>query len=261
MNPTDQSALLLQIFIDALPDCGICLLDVDGTILSCNEGTRRSLGYADGEIVGRPFSILSTAEDRAAGVPLRAFAAALAEGRHEETAQRVRKDGTEFNAHAVLTPIYGPARKLMGFGSLIRDLTPAVRAVAAVVPQQAKILVVEDDDLVRKVAIDQLTRLGYDVVAASSGPEALDILAQRSDIDLLFTDVVMPGGLNGGEVAEKARRIRPGLKVLFASGYFEGALVRNGSIEASAQFLVKPYRKSELAEKVEEVLGARASAS
>ena len=260
MNSSDQSALL-QIFIDALPDYGICLLDVDGTVMSCNDGARRIFGYAAEEIVSRPFSILSTAEDRAAGRPLQSFAAALAQGRHEETVARVRKDGTEFPAQAVLMPIYGPAKNLMGFGSLIRDLTPAARAAAAIAPQPARILVVEDDDLVRKVAIDQLTRLGYDVVAASSGPEALDILAQRSDIDLLFTDVVMPGGLNGGEVAEKARRIRPGLKVLFASGYFEGALVRNGSIEASAQFLVKPYRKSELAEKVEEVLGARASAS
>ena len=260
MNSTDQNALL-QLFIDAMPDCAICLLDIDGTILSCNEGARRSLGYAAVEIVGRPFSVLSTAADRAADGPLRAFAAALADGRHEETAQRVRKDGSEFTALATLTPLYGPARKLMGFGSLMRDLTPAPRTVAAIAPQRAKILVVEDDDLVRRVAVDQLTRLGYEVIAASSGTEALDILAGRSDIDLLFTDVVMPGGLNGGEVAEKARRLRPALKVLFASGYFEGALVRNGSIEASGQFLVKPYRKSELAEKVEEVLRAAAPAS
>lgn len=260
MNSADQSALL-QLFIDAMPDCAICLLDIDGTILSCNEGARQTLGYASDEIVGRPFSCLSTAKDRAADRPLRSFAAALADGRHEETAQRVRKDGREFTALAVLTPLYGPERKLLGFGSLMRDLTAAARTVAAIAPQRAKILVVEDDDLVRRVAIDQLTRLGYEVIAASNGLEALDILAGQSDIDLLFTDVVMPGGLNGGEVAEKARRIRPGLKVLFASGYFEGALVRNGSIEASGQFLVKPYRKSELAEKVEEVLRATAPES
>lgn len=257
MNPTDQN-LLLKLFVDALPDCGICLLDVDGTILSCNEGARRSLGYAAEEIVGRPFSVLSTVEDRAAGRPLRSFAAALAEGRHEELARRVRKDGTDFMARIVLMPLLGPDGKLMGFGSLTSDLTPSAQAAAALVPQRAKILVVEDDDLVRQVSIDQLTRLGYDVVAVSNGPAALDILAGPSDIDLLFADAMMPGGMNGGEVAEKARRLRPGLKVLFASGYFEGALVRNGSIEASAQFLVKPYRKSELAEKVEAVLGAKA---
>ena len=91
---------------------------------------------------------------------------------------------------------------------------------------------------------------------ASNGPDALEILARTPDIDLLFTDVVMPGGLNGREVAEEARKIRPGLKVLFTSGYFEGALVRDGALETSVRLLVKPYRKKELAEKIEDVLAS-----
>ena len=73
---------------------------------------------------------------------------------------------------------------------------------------------------------------------------------------MLFTDVVMPGGMSGGDVAKQARLVRPDLKILFASGYFEGALVRDGNIAASTHFLVKPYRKKELAVKMHEVLNS-----
>jgi two-component SAPR family response regulator len=78
----------------------------------------------------------------------------------------------------------------------------------------------------------------------------------RSDdqVDLLFTDVVMPGELAGRALAAKAMELRPGLKVLFSSGYFEGALVGKGELETNVQFLPKPYRKQELAQKIEEVL-------
>lgn len=92
------------------------------------------------------------------------------------------------------------------------------------------------------------------MIAAAGGAEALELLARCPDVDLLFTDVSMPGGVGGREVAERALQIRAGLKVLFASGYFEGALVRDGVLDDSAQFLVKPYSKKDLARKVEEVL-------
>jgi DNA-binding LytR/AlgR family response regulator len=80
------------------------------------------------------------------------------------------------------------------------------------------------------------------------------MLRHDDNIDLLFTDVVMPGDLAGRALAAKAMKLRPGLKVLFASGYFEGALVGKGQLETDVQFLAKPYRKKELAQKVEEVL-------
>ncbi len=114
----------------------------------------------------------------------------------------------------------------------------------------------DDDRGVRDVALSQLKGLGYDVLQASNGSDALELLRANPDIDLLFTDVVMPGGLNGREVAEQARKILPGLKVLFTSGYFEGALVRDGALESSVRLLVKPYRKNELAETMAEVLAA-----
>jgi len=120
----------------------------------------------------------------------------------------------------------------------------------------AKILVVDDNQGVLGIAIDQLTSLGYRVIAASTGAEALEMLRQDEQVDLLFTDVVMPGELAGRALAAKAMEMRPGLKVLFSSGYFEGALVGKGQLATNVQFLPKPYRKQELAQKIEEVLSA-----
>lgn len=116
------------------------------------------------------------------------------------------------------------------------------------------VLLVEDDALVRSYAETQLAALGYQVVSAGDGPEALEIIRKQQDIDLLFTDVIMPGGLNGRELAEAARAIRPELKVLFTSGYTENAIVHHGRLDPGVTLLGKPYRRSELAAKVREAL-------
>ena len=91
---------------------------------------------------------------------------------------------------------------------------------------------------------------------ASNGAEALALLERDQSIDLLFTDVVMPGELAGRALAAKALKMRPSLKVLFVSGYFEGSLVEKEQLETDVQFLAKPYRKKQLAQKIEEVLAA-----
>jgi CheY-like chemotaxis protein len=117
-----------------------------------------------------------------------------------------------------------------------------------------KILIVEDDDLVRSHAESQLADFGYDVIAASSGSEALDILEKEPDVDLLFTDVIMSGGMNGRELAEVAKRLRPKLKVLYTSGYTENAIVHHGRLDEGVQLLQKPYRRHDLARKVRAVL-------
>ncbi|WP_209428310.1 PAS domain S-box protein [Pararhodobacter sp. SW119] len=119
---------------------------------------------------------------------------------------------------------------------------------------QETILVVEDDALILQQLIAQLTGLGYEVVTASAGPPALDILRGRSDVDLLLTDVVLPGGMNGRQIAEAAQVICSGLKVLYTSGYSENAIVHHGRLDPDVSFLGKPYRRSELAAKVREVL-------
>jgi PAS domain S-box-containing protein len=116
------------------------------------------------------------------------------------------------------------------------------------------ILVVEDDDLILQQLMAQLLGLGYRVIAASAGPPALDILLARSDVDLLLTDVILPGGMNGRQIADAALAIHPSLKVLFTSGYSENAIVHHGRLDSGVNFLGKPYRRSELAAKVREVL-------
>jgi PAS domain S-box-containing protein len=112
------------------------------------------------------------------------------------------------------------------------------------------ILLVEDDHLVREYARSQLLGLGYNVVCAEDGKRALDILRSDARCDLLFTDVVMPGGLSGRQLADQAKLLRPGLKVLYTSGYTENAIVHHGRLDPGVLLLNKPYRRVELAEKV-----------
>ncbi|QIB64454.1 ATP-binding protein [Kineobactrum salinum] len=116
------------------------------------------------------------------------------------------------------------------------------------------VLVVEDNDLVRQYVISLLQGLGYRVTSAGSGPEAVHILQESADIDLLFTDVVMPGGMNGRELADTAYQLHPGIRVLFTSGYTENAIVHHGRLDRGVQLLSKPYRRQELATKLRKVL-------
>ena len=119
------------------------------------------------------------------------------------------------------------------------------------------VLLVEDDELVRKFAMSQLVSLGYRVFQAGDGPEALQLLARHGDIDLLFTDVVMPGGMNGRQLAETALARRPGLKVLYTSGYSADVLVHDGKVDRGLTLLAKPYGRQDLARKVRMTLDAR----
>ena len=257
---SDVRGELLQRFVEDLPDCAVFILDPEGTVLSWNAGARSILGYTADEIVGRPFAALYGGLPPGT-MPAEAMGEALARGRHEETILLRRKDGRPLKVCSVLIPLYDARERHVGFGNLTRDLEGSP-ALSPATPQQdlavrrgaQQILVVDDDDNVRAVAVRQLTSLGYRVIAAPGGAQALELLRAVPDIDLLFVDVIMPNGMSGRECAEQAQTLRPGLKVLFASGYFEGALVQRGDVEKAAEFLVKPYRKKDLAEKVQQVL-------
>ena len=109
------------------------------------------------------------------------------------------------------------------------------------------ILVVEDDPLVRKYVITQIASLGYGTLQAANAAEALKVVESGVPIDLLFTDVIMPGGMNGRQLVEAATKLRPALRVLFTSGYTENAIVHHGRLDAGVLLLAKPYRKPELA--------------
>jgi PAS domain S-box-containing protein len=116
------------------------------------------------------------------------------------------------------------------------------------------ILVVEDNASIRKVVTRQLTGLGYVAVEAGDGPAALAILKARHDIDLLFTDVMMPGGMDGRALAREAAALRPGLRVLYTSGFSESLGTHQDGSPAEEPLLSKPYLKQQLAERIRAVL-------
>jgi PAS domain S-box-containing protein len=118
------------------------------------------------------------------------------------------------------------------------------------------ILVVEDSGTVRHMATNTLRALGYHVLEAEDGPAALAILSEHDDIDLLFTDLIMPNGIDGQELVRRALALRPGLRALYTSGYSEQFLKGRGSADAGVALLNKPYRSRALAEAVRSVLDA-----
>lgn len=142
------------------------------------------------------------------------------------------------------------------FPKLRAGLQPAPRADIAVEREGGTehILIVEDNDLVLEHLRNQLLSLGYRVQAATSGPEAMNILRSNDHFDLLLTDIIMPGGMNGSELAVRARELRPWLRVLFTSGYTDNAIDQHGRLDPGVALLRKPYTRLELAGKVREAL-------
>jgi PAS domain S-box-containing protein len=153
-----------------------------------------------------------------------------------------------------------------GLGTTVRIYLPAVASAAKPAPRVATVvaqapprgdefvLVAEDDPFVRKHAVACLEGLGYRVVSADDGHQALAHLADGLQADLLFTDMVMPGGLSGLDLAERAKQLRPTLKVLLASGYALDTLASRGRLPPGTAVLNKPYNKADLARRLRETL-------
>ena len=153
----------------------------------------------------------------------------------------------------------------VGHGTVVRiylpratQLTPTPAAVAAIAAahRNESILVVEDNPGVREVVVKQLSDLGYRVRAADGPQQALASLRETDyEVDLLFTDLVMPD-MNGADLAQAAAALRPGLKVLFTSGYSGSALRNDQRLKEDGMFLSKPYRKQDLARKLRDIFDA-----
>jgi signal transduction histidine kinase/CheY-like chemotaxis protein len=118
------------------------------------------------------------------------------------------------------------------------------------------ILVVEDNDSVRDVAAAMIEEMGFDVLTAINGPEGLKIIEERRDINLMISDVIMAGGMNGPELVAKAMKIRPKLKVLFMSGYAPGSVRLMQDLPDSVELVNKPFTRNDLTEKVRRALAA-----
>jgi CheY-like chemotaxis protein len=151
--------------------------------------------------------------------------------------------GTTFKLYV---PEAEPAKE-----ALAEEVDAVVRDVAG-----ATVLVVEDDESVREIAVSLLGEEGYRVIEAESGPDGLAAFNEHPEIDMVFSDVVMPGGMTGPEMVEKIRMQRPEIPVLFASGYAEQALRDRETLMESAGFIAKPYDVNDLPRKIESILEA-----
>jgi signal transduction histidine kinase/CheY-like chemotaxis protein len=151
-----------------------------------------------------------------------------------------------------------------GHGTTVKLYLPQAAGIAETLAADAgisgiergdeSILIVEDDALVREYVVTQISNLGYDTLAASNAAEALAIIDGPERIDLLFTDVIIPGGMNGRQLAIEALTRRQGLKILYTSGYTENAIMHHGRLDAGVRLLPKPYLRSDLARMIRTAL-------
>jgi PAS domain S-box-containing protein len=152
----------------------------------------------------------------------------------------------------------------VGVGTTIRIYLPrsdareevAIQSLAPLQGGDETILLVEDDDAVRETAVALLRDLGYSVLTARDAASGLAVLESGVVIDLLFTDVVMPGTMKSTELARRAQAMLPGLAVLFTSGYTQNSIVHDGKLDSGIEFISKPYAREQIARKVRQVLDA-----
>jgi PAS domain S-box-containing protein len=156
----------------------------------------------------------------------------------------------------------------LGEGTTVKLYLPRVHSASSIdKPENAAppvrgsmnetILVVEDDAGVRSYSNEALAELGYKVIEAANARDALDMLDANSDIQVLFTDIGLPGGMNGRQLAEEALRRRPRLKVLFTTGYAGNAIVHDGRLDPGVQLITKPFTQATLSAKLRDIIDAR----
>jgi PAS domain S-box-containing protein len=262
VDPTQVEAALVNLAInarDAMPGGGQLVIEVKNATLDLNysamnpevkPGEYIELAVSDSgcgippEILGRVFEPFFTTKaiGRGSGLGLSMiYGFAKQSGGHVKIYSEVGVGTT--------VRLYLPrARPRIDFAEAAGDARAEEMRGAGEI-----ILVVEDNADVRDVVCKQLVSLGYQVIEAADGREALALLRGGAEVDLLFTDVVMPGGLSGPELVREARHLRPDLRVLYTSGFPESS--RNGSpLARTDPMLSKPYRKQELARRIAESL-------
>jgi PAS domain S-box-containing protein len=241
---------------DAMPDGGKLLLETHKAVLD------EAYAAANAGVAPGPY-IMVAVSDTGTGMP------AEVRDRAFEPFFTTKEAGK--GSGLGLSMVYGFAKQSGGHvkiyseegrGSTIRLYLPPAKVSAETdaVPEapvplgNESILVVEDDTLVREFVVGQLHGLGYTTHAVSNGAEALAAVKAGQGVDLLFTDVIMPGGMTGRELADQVTRMRPQARVLYTSGYTDNAMIEHGQLDHGALLLSKPYRRSELARMLREAL-------
>ena len=235
---------------DAMPDGGKLILETRSAVLDENYASlhsevrpgRYALIAVSDTGTGIPAGILdkvfdpfftSKAPGKGTGLGL-----SMVYGFVKQSAGHIKIYSEE--GHGTTIKIYLPP----GTGA---SLAPEAATAPAIPGGHETILVVEDDKLVRDSVLTQLRSLGYVTLEAANGAEALAVIEAGHQFDLLFTDVIMPGAMNGRQLANEVEKSKPGLKVLFTSGYTENAIIHHGRLDTGVLLLAKPYRKSDLA--------------
>ena len=261
VDPAQLTAALLNLAVnarDAMPGGGKLVLESGNVILD------EAYAQAHGDVVPGPYAMIAVS-DTGHGIP-----AAIRDKVFEPffTTKDVGK-GTGLG----LSMVYGFIKQSgghikiyseEGHGTTIKLYLPRAGEnadwLSEILPPKTveggreTILLVEDDRLVRNYVAGQLQALGYTTIIASDGASALAEIDRDQHIDLLFTDVILPGRVNGRQIADEAVKRRPGLKVVYTSGYTENAIMHHGRLDAGVLLLTKPYRKSDLASMIRRAL-------
>ena len=259
VDPGQLESALLNLCInarDAMPQGGALLFETANTVLD--------KAYCDNNAEVRPGEYVMVAvADTGVGI------AAEDLPRVFDPFFTTKSDGTGLG----LSMVYGFAKQSgghvkvyseRGMGTVVKLYLPRADTTESPAAQstpaetdlrgQGVILLVEDDDLVRNHAVRALEEMGYSVLHAANGAQALQIVQSGASFDLLFTDVVMPGGMNGPQLAAEVATLRPGVPVLFTSGYTENAIVHHNRVDAGVHLLHKPYTRRKLAEMLRRLL-------
>ena len=254
-DPSQIEAAILNLAInarDAMPNGGKLVIETANTALG-EDDVEDSADVVPGRYV------MIAVTDSGAGMPPHVQARAF---EPFFTTKEVGK-GTGLG----LSMVFGFARQSgghakiaseMGRGTTVKIYLPSVKSKAVKAGRadlsdsfhprgSERILVVEDDPLVRDFVVGQLADLGYETLSVSNGPEAMKILTTGEAVDLLFSDIVMPGGINGRELAQQALRLRPQLKILLTSGYSEKSAASHDGVSVMLSILSKPYGRKQLA--------------
>ena len=264
IDPVQFESAILNLCInarDAMPDGGNLIIEVNNTVLKKGDSCDHNEAEA-GEYI--TVAVSDTGSGMSPEIAARAF----------EPFYTTKPQGSGNGLG--LSIVYGFIRQSKGCIKIYSELGHGTRVMIRLpralsqrhlesAPVQIethsggneRILLVEDSDAVRSHGATLLAALGYQVQTASDAEEAMEMLQQGMSCDLLFTDVVMPGAMNGPQLAAAVHRLLPGLPVLFTSGYAEDAIIHHGQLDPKVSLLRKPYKRETLAAKIRAALDTK----